>query len=238
MQIRIVGLSSSPRHCNTEFLVRKALESAKSMVSKLGANSGISAETELVSLAGKRIRDCVDCKGCVKGGTLCVIKDDWLSVIDRLRNPAPHGLIIGSPVYFFSTNSRLRAFMERCTCLFKKCWNPDFPIEPPDWSKTAAGAISVGFHRHGGQEHAASNIVHWLLTTGFVVVGSASVTEGPVGYIGGAAWSGVESGSGEAIPAEVDRFGIRSVELLGENVGATALRLAIGDAMLMKGGGV
>jgi len=170
--LRVVGLSSSPRHGNTELLVREALRAAE--------QAPISVETELVSFVGKRIEPCTDCQVCATQRRPCIKQDDWQSLVDRILDPVPDAVIIGAPVYFFSTNAQLRAFFERCTSLLKGLWFEDHPTPPPDFSRTAAGAIAVGYHRHGGVEHALSNILQWCLTIGMVCTGSD--------YIGGGAW--------------------------------------------------
>ena len=167
--VKILGISASPRHGNTEILVNEALAAARSLP--------FDVETEILSFAGKRIEPCTDCQVCVRKKTYCWKKDDWWDLVSHLVETPPDGLIIGSPVYFYSVPSILRAFFERCTCLFKQLWNEDFPYPPPDWTKTAAGVVAVGFHRHGGVEHAISNVLEVLLSNGFVCVGGD--------YIGG-----------------------------------------------------
>ena len=79
----------------------------------------------------------------------CFKKDDWDELVAPLINPVPDGVLLGSPVYFFSVNSQLRAFFERCTSLLKGLWFDEYPVKAPDFSRTAAGAIAVGYHRHG-----------------------------------------------------------------------------------------
>jgi|LSQX01.3.fsa_nt_gb multimeric flavodoxin WrbA len=229
MKIRLVGISSSPKNRNTSKLIEVALESARSAILK--KKDGLEIETKMVSLAGKKIQECFDCKECVRKGSLCVLKDRWYECVKPLIDPVPDGVIMGSPVYFFSVNAKMRAFIERCTCLFKKAWNPDFPFSLPDWTKTAAGVITSGFHRSGGQEHAAADIIHSLLAMGFVTVGSFSLEDGPIGYIAGTAWSGCVSKPGD-IPIVHDEIGLHSVKLLGARVGETALILKSGDDCL------
>lgn len=204
--MRIVGIAASPRHGNTEILVKAALEAAQS--------AAPNSTTELVTLAGKRIEPCTDCGVCVRKKSYCWKQDDWLDLIKPLVDPVPAGVIIGAPVYFFSTPSLLRAYFERCTCLMKQLWHPDFPYAPPNWKKTVAGAVAVGFHRHGGVEHALSDVLRVLLTDGFVCVGGD--------YIGGAAWQ-QEEDSLDAVAH--DAIGMAGARLVGERVGATALLL-------------
>ncbi len=230
MEIRIVGISSSPRHANTDLLVQHALAAARE---QYGAN------TEFVSFKGKKVLPCLDCKACIRrrSGSLldqCVQKDDWKELIRPLIDPVPNGVILGSPVYFFDVNAAMRAFMERCTSLFKACWNADFPYAPPDFTRTAAGAVTVGFHRHGGQENAVGTMINWLLVCGFVAVGSADEVAGPVGYNGGSAWQHADGVGGmEAVLN--DEWGLRAARLVGERVAKTALLLAAGSQALAVG---
>jgi len=227
--VRIVGISSSPRHANTELLVQAALEAAE-------ARYG--AVTELVSFKGKRISGCLDCKACERRreenpAEQCVMDDDWQELISPVVEPVPDGLIIGSPVYFANVNAQLRAFMERCTSLFKPFWHSEMPHNPPDWSRTAAGAVSVGFHRHGGQEVAVNTILQWLLICGFVVVGSSDLKHGPVGYLGGEAWQDA-AGVSSRDSVLKDDWGLLSAQIVGERVAETALLLAKGRKAIGK----
>ena len=207
---RIVGIAASPRHGNTEILVKEALSSAQELSADI--------TVELVTFAGKRIEPCTDCGVCVRQKTYCWKQDDWWELVKPLVEPTPAGVIIGTPVYFFNTPSLLRAYFERCTCLLKQLWNADFPFPPPDWTRTAAGTVAVGFHRHGGVEHAMSSVHHVLLTNGFVCVGGD--------YIGGGAWQ-LEEDSRDAVLK--DRIGIAAARLVGKRVGTTALLLQGGQ---------
>jgi len=184
---------------------------------------GFSAETELVSLGGKRILPCLNCDQCIKQGSFCVLKDDWLELARPLFDPVPNGVVFGSPVYFFHQNSLGRAYMERFTSLLKKLWTPEFPHDPPDWSTTAAGALAVGYDRHGGVEMTLDSILHWFLVLGFVTVGGF--------YIGGAAWTHMDAGL-QAV--KKDRLGLAAARLVGRRVAKTALLLAAGGEALAE----
>lgn len=207
--IRIVGLAASPRHANTEILVKEALEAAQSLT--------FDVETQLVSFAGKKVGPCIDCKACVKNKSYCVKKDDWLEMVKPIIDPVPDGLIIGAPVYFFSTPSVLRAYFERCTSLLKAKWEEGFPFPPPDWSKTAGGAIAIGYDRHGGQENTMTNIIHWLLLNGFVTVGGD--------YIGGGAWQQFVDAKDSVLNDDV---GMEAARTVGRRVANTARLLCEG----------
>ena len=87
--------------------------------------------------------------------------------------------------------------------------------------------MSVGFHRHGGQEMAVNTILQWLLICGFVVVGSSDLKHGPVGYFGGEAWQDAAGVSSKDSVLR-DDWGLLSARIVGERVAETALRLANG----------
>ena len=88
--IRVVGISASPRHRNTELLVREALSAAE---------EAYGVRTEYVSFKGKTVKGCCDCKGCIRremptAAEQCVLEDDWRELITPLVNPVPRGVII------------------------------------------------------------------------------------------------------------------------------------------------
>jgi len=214
-KLRILGITTSPRKGgNTTKLVERALQGSE----EFALRNDYRVEKLLVSLAAKRIEPCRNCGRCVREGSYCVIGDDWWQVVQSLLEPMPDGLIFGSPVYFFSQNALARCFMERCTCLIKKIWCPDFPNEPPDFSRVAAGAVGVGGDRNGGVEHALSAIINWLLMMGFTVVGGS--------YIGGAGWAKRYE---ETDAIWDDSAGLESATKLGKAVARTGILLKEGS---------
>ncbi len=217
MPIRIVGVSASPRHANTELLVKTALEAAK-------INDDV--ETVFVSLAGKKIEGCLNCRGCITKGK-CVLKDDWDETFKPLMDPVPNGVIIGAPVYFFNMNSQARAYLERTTSLLKGLFFKEAKQLPPDWSKTAAAGISVGYDRNGGQEHVISSLTHWFLINNFVCVGGSHV-----GYIGAPGWL-MDEASKDSVGKDL-KVGMASARIVGRKVAETAMMLKLG-AEAMEG---
>ncbi|HBG73977.1 MAG: hypothetical protein A2X25_02450 [Chloroflexi bacterium GWB2_49_20] len=221
-KIRIVGVCSSPRRGNTEILLKEALRAAEAAYPEIS--------TEFVGLRAKEIKACYDCKACErrKADSLveqCVLKDDWAEVVRPLVDPVPNGIILASPVYFSDVNSHMRAFMERCTSLAKPYWFSQIPFSAPDFSRTAAGGLAVGFHRHGGQESAILSILRFCVIMGMVGVGSSDPVHGPVGYYGGAAWEDVTGVSGRESVKE-DAWGLFSARVVGRKVARTAIMLA------------
>ena len=221
-KIRILGICSSPRHANAEIMLREALKAAEDAYPEI--------TTEIVTLKAKHITPCYDCKACERRHAMsladqCVLDDDWADAVRPLVDPVPNGVILSSPVYFSDVNAQMRAFMERCTSLVKPFWFPSIPFPAPDFSRTAAGGLAVGFHRHGGQESAILTILRFCAILGMAVVGSVDPDHGPIGYYGGAGWEDVTGSPGrEAV--KKDAWGLFSARVLGRKVARTAIMLA------------
>lgn len=217
MSIRIVGVSASPRHANTDLLVKAALEAAK-------INDDV--ETVFVSLAGKKIEGCLNCRGCITKGK-CILKDDWEETFKPLMDPVPNGVIIGAPVYFFNMNSQARAYLERTTSLLKGLFFKEAKQLPPDWSKTAAAGLSVGYDRNGGQEHVISSLTHWFLINNFVCVGGSHI-----GYIGAPGWL-MDEANKDSVSKDL-KVGMAAAKIVGRRVAETGMMLKYG-AEALKG---
>jgi len=220
--VRIVGISSSPRHGNTEILLREALGAAEQAYPQVS--------TEFISFKGKVIRPCYDCKICEwrqsdKLIEQCILEDDWLELVRPMVDPVPNGVIIASPVYFSDVNAVLRAYMERFTALVKPVWFPKLPFKPPDFSRTVGGALTVGFHRHGGQETTILSILRFYLIVGMMAVGSYCPEQGPIGYYGGSAWEDAEGQAGRE-GVRTDRWGLYTARVVGRKVAHAAIMLA------------
>jgi multimeric flavodoxin WrbA len=99
--VKVVGIVGSPRvGGNTELLTRIALEE----VEKQGL------ETELVSLAGKRIEPCDGCRSCSKTGK-CHVKDDFDSVYKKMVEA--DGIILATPVYYGAATPQISSLISR-----------------------------------------------------------------------------------------------------------------------------
>jgi multimeric flavodoxin WrbA len=101
----VLGIVCSPRKGgNTEILVCEALVGAK--------ESG--AEVELLRISDMNIAACDGCETCHESGE-CSIKDDMQKVYKKLL--AADGIILGSPVYFWSVSSQAKKLMDRTYAL-------------------------------------------------------------------------------------------------------------------------
>ncbi len=101
----VLGIVCSPRKGgNTEILVREALTGA--------SESG--AETELLALMGKEIKPCDACCACQKTGK-CHIQDDMQPIYEKMLHA--DGIIIGTPVYFYTVSAQAKIILDRCYAL-------------------------------------------------------------------------------------------------------------------------
>lgn len=215
MNLKIIGVSGSPRHANTEVMVKHALEAAKSI-----ETPEVSVETQFISLAQKNVRGCLNCRGCVRTGK-CVLKDDWDELFRPLYDPMPDGVIFGASVYFYGINSQMRAYMERATSLLKANFFPEATAKAPDWSKCVGASIAVGYDRNGGQEHTLAALNDWFIINDFCVVGAKHI-----GYIGALGW-GMGGKEPDCVKNDTE-VGMKSAELIGKHVAELALLIKRG----------
>jgi multimeric flavodoxin WrbA len=182
--MKVVAFNGSARRDgNTAILVRRVLEELE--------KEGI--ETELVQLAGERIRGCTACRGCVANQDgRCTIDDDVVNECIRKMVEAD-GIILASPTYFADVSAEMKALIDRAGFvaranggLFRR--------------KVGAAVVAV---RRAGAIHAFDSINHFLFISEMVVPGSSY-------------WN---LGFGHA-PGEVesDQEGIETMRVLGSNM--------------------
>lgn len=182
--MKVVAFNGSARrNGNTAILVRRVLEELE--------KEGI--ETELVQLAGERIRGCTACRGCVANQDgRCTIDDDVVNECIRKMVEAD-GIILASPTYFADVSAEMKALIDRAGFvaranggLFRR--------------KVGAAVVAV---RRAGAIHAFDSINHFLFISEMVVPGSSY-------------WN---LGFGHA-PGEVesDQEGIETMRVLGSNM--------------------
>ena len=108
---KIIAIYGSPRReGNTATLLKKAIEGAR--------DSG--AEVEEIVLRDLKISPCLEIYGCMQAGE-CAIKDDFQIVRDKIL--ASQGLILASPVFFYTVSSHTKILMDRFQSLWvKKYW--------------------------------------------------------------------------------------------------------------------
>jgi multimeric flavodoxin WrbA len=119
-KIKIVAIYGSPRRKgNTATLLKKAVEGAK--------DAG--AHVSEIVLRDLKISPCLEIFGCTKSGE-CRLKDDFQNARDQIM--ASHGLIMASPVFFYTVSAHTKILMDRFQSLWvKKYWIDKTPLNHP-----------------------------------------------------------------------------------------------------------
>ena len=109
--VRILSVLGSPRRGgNASILLSKAIEGAKAE----------GAEVKELVLRDLNISPCLEIYGCKKTGK-CVIEDDFHRFTDLLAGS--RGLILASPIFFYSVSAHTKILIDRCQSLWvKKYW--------------------------------------------------------------------------------------------------------------------
>ena len=151
--MKVVAFNGSPRKDgNTTILVNYVLDELK--------KEGI--ETELVQLAGKKIRGCVACYKCFQNkDQRCSVKDDVANeCIEKMIEA--QGIILASPTYFADVTAEMKALIDRSGLVSKA---------NDDLLKRKVGAAVVAVRR-AGSIHAFDSINHFFLISQMIVPGS------------------------------------------------------------------
>jgi multimeric flavodoxin WrbA len=109
--ITILAIYGSPRRKgNTASLLKHAVKGA--------VEAG--AEVEELVLRDLKMSPCLEIYGCKENGR-CVIRDDFQGVYDKLLSC--HGLMLASPIFFYTVSAHTKILMDRCQSLWvKRYW--------------------------------------------------------------------------------------------------------------------
>ena len=111
---KIIAIYGSPRrNGNTATLLQKAVE---------GARDG-GAEVEEIVLRDLKMSPCLEIYGCKNAGE-CRLKDDFQKTRDRIL--ASHGLMLASPVFFYTVSAHTKILMDR----FQSLWVKKYWVDP------------------------------------------------------------------------------------------------------------
>jgi multimeric flavodoxin WrbA len=115
-QPKITAIYGSPRRKgNTAELLQRAVQGA----------SDEGARVEEIVLRDLKMSPCLEIYGCMKTGR-CAIKDDFQEVYDTLL--ASQGLMLASPIFFYTVSAHTKILMDRCQSLWvKKYWVDKIP---------------------------------------------------------------------------------------------------------------
>ncbi len=128
----IVAIYGSPRRKgNTAALLEQVVAGAR--------DAG--GQVEEIVLRDHKISPCLEIYKCKAAGE-CAIKDDFQSIRDRML--AADGLMIASPIFFYTVSAHLKTFMDRCQSLWvKKYWVDETPFGRKTFRRKAL-FLSVG----------------------------------------------------------------------------------------------
>jgi len=174
---------SARKDGNTAILVNYVLDELK--------KEGI--ETELVQLAGKKIRGCAACYKCFDNkDQRCSVKDDVANeCIEKMIEA--QGIIMASPTYFADVTAEMKALIERSGFVSRA---------NGDMLKRKVGAAVVAVRR-AGSIHTFDSINHFFLITQMLVPGSRYWNMG----------FGLDKGE-----VEGDKEGLKIMKTLGQNM--------------------
>jgi multimeric flavodoxin WrbA len=133
--IEIAAVYGSPRRKgNTSTLLEQAVA---------GAGDAGAHVTEIV-LRDLKMSPCLEIYGCKKEGT-CVIRDDFKTVESLFQRM--DGLMLASPIFFYSVSAHTKILMDRCNSLWvKKYWIEKKPFGQKHYPNKGL-FISVGSTR-------------------------------------------------------------------------------------------
>ena len=150
-------------------------------------------QTELIQLAGKKIRGCIACYKCWNNkDKQCSVKDDFANECIGKMTEAD-GMILGSPTYFSDVTSEMKALIDRAGFVSRA---NDFLFK----HKVGAAVVAV---RRAGATHVFDSINHLFLISQMIVPGSIYWNIG----------MGREKGE-----VEKDEEGIQTMKILGQNM--------------------
>jgi multimeric flavodoxin WrbA len=209
MKVKILGISGSPRHGNTDILVKETLKSAESLGD---------VETEFIAIADYKIRSgCISCYKC-KGTDyeeLCRgVKDDVNTIFKKMLEA--DGWILGNPVYFGGITAQLKSIFDRSMSVEYAGFG---------FRNKVAGVVTAAVDRQGGHEGTIMDIHRFCMIHDMIVMGSGPERP-PHGigcYWGAAALRGfpypVSSSDPKAITAvSQDTIGLETCRYLGLRV--------------------
>lgn len=113
MKKRVLILSGSPRHGNSERLCREFMRGAEEA----------GHDVSLVRVADKKIAPCLGCYYCTEHEGRCVRDDDMTELLQDMIDADV--LVLASPVYFYSVDAQLKAVIDRTVARWTEVKNKE-----------------------------------------------------------------------------------------------------------------
>lgn len=182
--MKVLGINGSARKDgNTAIIIRRVFTELE--------KEGI--ETELIQLAGKKIRGCTACLKCRENmDNRCAVNNDSFNkYFEKILDA--DGIVLGSPTYFADMTPEMKALIDRAGYVSRANGNT--------LKRKVGAAVSVA--RRAGAMHTIDSINHLFLISQMIIPGSIY-------------WNvvyGREKGD-----VETDTEGMQTMQVLGENM--------------------
>lgn len=214
MTLRVLGICGSPvAGGNTQVLLEAALQAAASQPQ---------VETQMVSLAGKRIEGCRHCNWCLVKQTeeeYCAQKDEMAPLYPLVLQA--DALVLGTPVYIGRLSGYLATFMDRLRAFVYGKVHQGALLDK------VGGALAVGWYRHAGLETALQSVVAGFLTLGMVPAASPHCPWGAPAVASQGGTGGFDKARRHGVLD--DPWGLEAAEALGKRVVDLARRMTRTD---------
>ncbi len=130
--VEIIALYGSPRRDgNSAALLARAVAGARQQ----------GAVVEEIYLRDHKISPCLEIYQCMKNGE-CAIRDDFAGILAKIE--AGTGIMLASPIFFYSVSAHTKIFMDRCQSLWvRKYWIEKQPFGKTELTRKGL-FISVG----------------------------------------------------------------------------------------------
>ena len=215
MKINVLGISGSPiKDGNTDHFLKEAMKAVE---------KSDSVRTEMISLAGKNIADCIHCNWCFTKqtkGKFCSLKDDMVDIYPKVDNADV--LLIATPTYVARMSGSLAKVLDRLRPFaFGNLYEGKLKDK-------VGGALAVAWMRHVGVETSLLSIDYFFFAFEMII---ASVHHPGVQF--GAGGTSSFDGTGKFDPT--DKLGILHDEFGLDGAKALARR-AVELARIIKTG--
>jgi len=160
-KVRILGISASPRHANTEIGVKEALAGAAEL-------PGV--ETEFYTIIGKKLNPCLSTCRCMREGTEDNPCPDWGPKDDLVllskKMTEFDGFIFGSPVYTGGVSAQMKILWDRVGMI------GNAPQMTCTLRNKVAGVVAAGALRNCGVETTQLDIWRMCVFLDMIPVGT------------------------------------------------------------------
>lgn len=222
MKVKVLGICTSPvKDGNVENLLKVTLDVAQ------GEKD---VETELVTLRGKKIGDCIQCNWCLRKqeeGRYCNQDDDMQELYPKIIEADV--VIMGTPVYIMRATPVAYAVFDRLRCLGEGKYYRHEPI----LADKVGGVVAVAYMRHCGVETCMISLQWSMELFNFVLASGGLGSPYGVGGLSSKTGAGGFDLSDKLTAAHED-FAVRSATVLGKRAVCLAKMIKAGKQALPK----